>query len=128
MSSTNSTSKSNVFEPASYETLKEKADIANECVTKRKALNEVRKKKQGAHTKQIEAMKQIRKKEESINKGRTALTELIERNSRLIEKHTQNFHLGIAEEEEAALKETELMQWFEQHPSLMQWFEQHPSD
>jgi len=68
-------------------------------------------------TKYEEAEKGVVDAKSKRDNAKRDFTHHEQRNRRLIEIHTHNSYSAIAEEEEAALEETELMQWFEQHPS-----------
>ena len=117
MSSTNSTSKSNVFEPASYETLKEQADIADKAATKRKTLDEVRNKLVEEQEKYDGATVQIGRANDLIIKARAALEKKLEINNKKIRNNDEKANTAASNMKKLRLEETELMQWFEQHRS-----------
>lgn len=117
MSSTNSTSNSNVFEPASYETLKEKADIANEHVAKRKALDEVRKKIEVQQKIYNDATYQSARANELIINARAELERKLETRYKKKRNNDEKANTAASNINELRPEETELMQWFEQHPS-----------
>lgn len=117
MSSTNSTSKSNVFEPASYETLKEQADIANEAATKRKELDDVRNKLVDEQKIEKDATYQIVRANEHIINARAAFEKKLETNNKKIRNNDEKANTAASNMKKLRLEETELMQWFEQHRS-----------